>query len=1483
MQERSKFDPKRITNLHQHGCFSALDGLSRYEDIVKLAVERGQSAAAITEHGNISGIVDFYRRCKEAGIKPILGQEFYICPEERRFTDRDPEIDRRRHHITILAKNKEGYKNLCKLSSIAKIEGDYYKPRIDLPTLFKYKEGLVVMSGCAVSQLNFYVESYLGNNDNPDPNGLEKARNYLKKMKEELGEDFYVEQVWLRPTGLDNPYDKKKAEEAGKKYLSIIDRQNLMNEQTTILAKELGIKRVMTGDAHYAYPKDKESHETLLCIGTASDKDDPSRLTFVDQDLSIPSAEAMYNRAKELNDFELVESQGEIIDKVDLELTLGEYHVPKFPIPEGIIMEGKEITTESQYLRYLTFKGYKEKHYEEKWKHKKAEVIAEIKKELEVIDKMGFNGYFLIVQEYVNWARANGVLVGPGRGSAAGSVVVYLIGITSIDPMEYPDLMIFERFLNPDRYSMPDIDMDFSDRQKVEDHLVELYGRENVCAIQTVSRMRAKQAFKDVARTEKYDYVESNKVAALIPDLAGEAAKTNRLANEIVENKDLRSEISQHPELKSIFDTAITLEGTVRGFGVHAAGVIISDKPLNEYVGTYLSKDNRIVQQSDSTDVESAYGLLKMDLLGLQNLSIMDECIQSVKKNYGVDLGIPDDFPLDDKATYDMIGRGESKFTFQFNSVLMRNSAVRLYPRSIKDLALLVAVVRPGPLQFLEEIIAGKNGKRFTGKKRKVIDGKEVEYYPIETTEPKIKAIVDPTYGHVVYQEQLMNICTNCCGFTMGEADKVRKAMGKSKPSELAKYRPHFIQGFLENTDSTKELEISIFWDELLELAKYCISGDSILTPAGTNKYDHQCTVKELYEMINATSEELEKMPHHKKVRRRNMLKKKAEKGWYFKTWSMDDDKRLRPNGVTDLVYKGVQPIFRLKLKNGFTIDCTADHEIYTYDGIKKLKDLRPWDLVICKAGYENTDGKVFNENDFKQIFSKNLPRKGEKGFQKTNSHKEENYRKYSKRCRMFEASCDICGKEYSEKERFELHHIDGDHSNDRVENFLWLCNSCHKKEDYKRGRRKRGEKGLLTRPVEIESITFLKEDEVYDFTVESPSHNALVNDEIIISNCFNGSHSICYSTIGYQTAYLLTHYPEEYLAAYLNAKKDDKDTIAEVLGFCKEKGIKISTPDIEHPGLGFVPTKGKIAYGLTAIKGVGMPAERIVEKYNKDGAAKSLEEFLTSMEKKVLNTRVITALTYSGALDSLVPKEITEKETGFKEFAPRVILARNLEKIIKYRDDYLKTEQKRSKVKVSEEQASLLDYLFSGENELSDKEQKKKDSLTYPALELETSDKTLTPQEKKRTLISLLLKEKEYIGSFISYNPLNLLSQPNPDWYKDFEAASKRIREAGDQKLPYRDKVVKGIVGYLVKVRQIQTKKGQPMAFLEMELQDSSDKLHPRMIPMELTVFSENYSKIKRGIKEKFFYEMSVMPEQKEDGSGMVRAVATDIEAKDI
>lgn len=688
-----EFNPKRIVSLHNHGCFSVLDGLSRYEDIVKLAVERGQSAAAITEHGNISGIIEFYRRCKEADIKPILGQEFYICPEGRKLTDRDPELDRRRHHITILAKNNEGYKNLCKLSSIAKIQGDYYKPRIDLPTLFKHKEGLIVMSGCAVSQLNFYVESYLGNNDRPDSNGLEKARNYLKKMKEELGDDFYVEQVWLRPTGLDNPYDKKKAEEAGKEYLSIIDRQNLMNEQTTILAKELGIKRVMTGDAHYAYPKDKESHETLLCIGTMSDKNDPSRLTFVDQDLSIPSAEAMYNRAKELNDFELVESQGEIIDKVDLELTLGEYHVPKFPIPKGIIMEGKEIDTEAQYLRYLTFKGYKEKHYEEKWKHKKAEVIAEIKKELSVIDKMGFNGYFLIVQEYVNWARANGILVGPGRGSAAGSVVVYLIGITSIDPMEYPDLMIFERFLNPDRYSMPDIDMDFSDRQKVEDHLVELYGRENVCAIQTVSRMRAKQAFKDVARTEKYDYIESNKVAGLIPDLAGEAAKTNRLANEVAENKDLRSEISQHPELKSIFDTAITLEGTVRGFGVHAAGVIISDKPLNEYVGTYLSKDNRIVQQSDSTDVESAYGLLKMDLLGLQNLSIMDECIQSVKKNYGIDLGVPDDFPLDDEATYDMIGRGESKFTFQFNSVLMRNSAIRLHPRSIKDLALLAAII----------------------------------------------------------------------------------------------------------------------------------------------------------------------------------------------------------------------------------------------------------------------------------------------------------------------------------------------------------------------------------------------------------------------------------------------------------------------------------------------------------------------------------------------------------------------------------------------------------------------------------------------------------------------------------------------------------------------------------------------------------------------------------------------------------------------
>lgn len=1193
-----QFDPSRIVSLHNHTSFSLLDGLSTPSDIVNLAVERGQSAAAMTDHGNITGIAEFYHKCKDAGIKPILGEEFYICPNGRKLTDRDPQQDRRRHHITIIAKNEAGYKNLCWLSSEAKINGDYYKPRIDYPTLFAHKEGLIVLSGCIVSQLNYFVESYLGNNGEKDAEGLSKARAYLKRMKEEFGDDFYIEQVWLRPTGKVNTYDKSRAEEEGKKYKSIIDRQNEANEITKQLAKEFGIKRVMTGDAHYARPEDKESHETLICIGTASDKNDPNRLTFIDQDLSIPSAEAMYNHAKELNDLELVETQGEIIDKVTLDLKLGEQgnRVPKFPVPEGIVFEGKEIKSEADYLRYLTFEGYKKKNYAEKWKDKLDVVHAEIKKELEVIDKMGFNGYFLIVQEYCNWARANGVLVGPGRGSAAGSVVVYLIGITSIDPMEYPDLMIFERFLNPDRYSMPDIDMDFSDRQKVEDHLVELYGRDHVCAIQTISRMRAKNAFKDVARTEKFDYMESNRIANLIPDLAGEAAKTNRLSREVSENQDLKDAIEKDEtgQLAHIFDEAITLEGNVRGYGVHAAGVIISDKPLTDYIGLFTSNDKRIVQQSDSTQVEPDYGLLKMDLLGLANLTVMNECIRSIKKkNSSFPYNTPDDLPTDDKKTFELIGEGRSNFTFQFNSTLMRTAAKRLKPESIKDLALLVAVVRPGPLQFLDEIIAVKNGAKgrqviYWDEKNKVkANGPGngiVKLTPIEVSEPKIKAIVDQTYGHVVYQEQLMKICTTCCGFTMGEADKVRKAMGKSKPSELAKYRPHFIKGFLENTDSTKELEISIFWDELLELAKYC----------------------------------------------------------------------------------------------------------------------------------------------------------------------------------------------------------------------------------------------------------------------------------------FNGSHSVCYATIGYQTAYLLTHYPAEYLAAYMNIKKDDKDELGSVEAYCRDREIPITAPDLKTPGLEFTPGTNKIAYGLTSIKGVNSTAAKIVDAMSTEDAPQTLEEILSTFDKKTMNARVLTALIYSGALDSYVDKELIEKDRFKGILGARDILINNIEAIQEFRDKALKPK------KVHKKQASLLAELFPEEDHL----QLKANEIPF--------DNNL---QKKKEVLKILVKEREMLGSFITYNPLKMFTSKDQvngegktvsweslylsflkmireyrtkhpectrDGFLSRDDLKNAIKEAGKT---YKDSSLKGVVGRIVKHRETVTKKGDKMYFLQVEFlgPDTGETYQ-----FEVTAFPDAASMIKNDIKEKFFYEFS-------------------------
>ena len=1080
--------------VHMHSFFSQLDGLSPVDDMAALIKEYGMKACAITDHGNITGHASWMKACEKAGIKPIYGEEFYIVPEGESLTQKDSE-HRTRFHITVLAKNQEGYKNLCKLSSTSYLDGFYYKPRIDLETLIKRHEGLIVCSGCYASQLSYYLSN----------NKYEEAKKYVLKMKEVFKDDFYIEQVWLRPTGKVNPRDKKE----NRKPIYILQEE--VNQLSTQLAKETGVKRILTSDSHYLRTEDQEAHETLICVGTASYLDDEDRLSFCDIDESIPTPESMIEHCKD--DPEPILSQKEIMEKCNVDIVVHTPQSPHYPVPEG--------KTEIQYLREMVYQKSLEKKYE-----LTDEVKQRLTKELKDIEEIGFAGYFLVVQDYVNWAKNNGILVGPARGSAAASLVCYLLGITAVDPMKYQDLMIWERFINVNRVSMPDIDIDFSDRQKVEDYFKDRWGLQNTSAVQTIQYMRAKQAFKDTARTLKIDFQTSNKIASLIPDFAAEDGKGHKLPSVVQTVKEIQDYMKNDPAVKRAFEIAIKLEGTVRGFGVHACAVVVSSNPINECMGLALSKEGRTVTQCDPHDLEGTYGLWKMDFLGLNNLTIMKNTLDFIEKDYGKKIDLQT-LPMDDSETFDTFSRGRSKFTFQFNTSYGRECLTEFGATSVRDLAFLTSVLRPGPMSKIPEMV-------------KVAKGQIQPYYFCKEAEE----IFGSTYGFPVYQEQVMQFSRLACGFTMGEADKLRKAMGKSSPEQMKGYKDMFISGCLEHAHP------------------------------------------------------------------------------------MDGKKSINPSDVETL-----------------------------------------WDLLM-------------------------------------------EFAKYS----------------------------------------------------------------------------------------------------------FNGGHALAYSHISYWTCYLLTHYPEEYLAATMNERKDDKDLINEIIRYAREEGIKIQTPDIRYPEefCTPVPKEKKIVYGMYTVKGLGKSAEAIKQLVEENGVPKTIGEFLTLAKNYKITSNKLEALIYSGALDC---------------YAKRGILHTNKESLI----EFLRNSKKS---KVAKGQPSLFEQMG-----LSD--------TVEP-------DMSIKPEMNQQTVLTLLFKEKDYLGSFITLHPLDQYTS-NKNWIAETRESLKNTKSRFHPR-------VDGVMGIVLEARRIITKKGQPMMFLNVDCQE--------MI-VSLTLFPETFAKTTPKPEKNNIVRISFSPESYDKENKTLSAIA--------
>ncbi len=777
--------PADYVHLHNHTQFSLLDGLTKIPELVNFVVDEGMSAVGMTDHGTLSGAIEFYKAAKDKDVKPIIGIETYVAA--RKHTDKDPSKDKNRFHLILMAMNEVGYQNLMKLSTIANIDGYYYFPRIDHDLLEKYNEGIIASSAC----LGGEIGDALKNDD------YARAKETATWYKSVFGDRYYLEIQ-------DHGHPDAPAHNA---------EQKKVNDGVFKLGKELDIPVILTCDAHYLKHKDQDAHEILLCVGTGAYVADEKRMSLKDFELHVIPPKELIARWS-TDHPEVITNTKKIADRCNVELELGKILIPKFPVPEG--------ETEKTFFDRLVFQGLARRYVGKTQDEAEAlsndelkallpkEVLDRALYEMGVIDSMGFNGYFLIVQDFINWGKSRGIIFGPGRGSAAGSIVAYAVRITDLDPLKYG--LLFERFLNPDRISMPDIDVDIQDsrRDEVIEYCADKYGHDRVSNIVTFGRMFARNAVRDVARVLQVPYADADRLAKMIP--APVQGRHIPLEKSIKEDVDLKREYETNETSKTVIDYAMILEGTVRSHGVHACGVVIAPDDLVKYVPleqaqkkTTFNKEGVIATQFPMNQIEEL-GLLKMDFLGLSNLTIIKNTLRIIKKVYGGDIDISS-IPLDDEQTFKLLQRGDTTGVFQFESSGMKRYLRELKPTEFNDVIAMGALYRPGPLSagLTDSFIKRKNG-----------------HEDIAYAHPLMKNSLSTTFGVLVYQEQVMQISRDVCGFTGGEADTLRKAIGKKKIDVMNKMQVKFVEGAVNN--GVEKSVIEKFWRDLLGFADYCFN-----------------------------------------------------------------------------------------------------------------------------------------------------------------------------------------------------------------------------------------------------------------------------------------------------------------------------------------------------------------------------------------------------------------------------------------------------------------------------------------------------------------------------------------------------------------------------------------------------------------------------------------------------------------------------------
>ncbi len=775
-----------FTHLHVHTEYSLLDGACRIDRLLSRAKELGQTALAITDHGVMYGAVKFYETAKKMGIKPIIGCEVYVAARTR--FDRDGAVDREHNHLVLLAKNEKGYKNLIRLVSLGYKEGFYYKPRIDHELLTQYHEGLVCLSACLAGKVQHLLN--IG-----DYEGAKAEASWFRDL---FGDDYYLE---LQDQGL--------------------EEEVAVNRGLRRLSAELGIKMVATNDVHYIYREDSSAHDVLLCIGTKSNLSDEDRMRFANDQFYLKSEEEMREIFKAVP--EAIDNTQEIVDKCNYDFVFNEYHIPTFEIPE--IFE-----SENQYFEYLCWTGL-EHRYGSTQEYSSAKrplpegkiledmsgyaptVSQELKDRMEyeiaTIEHMGYVGYFLIVWDYVNFAKGNGIMVGPGRGSAAGSIVAYSMEITDIDPIHFQ--LIFERFLNSERVSMPDIDMDFciERRGEIIDYVKRRYGVDNVSQISTFGTLKAKAVVKDVAKVMEVPFQRSLELTKMIPDDLGIT-----LEKALEKSPDFRNAYETDPQVKAVVDTAKVLEGLARHVSTHAAGVVIAPQPVDEFV-PLVNSDTGLATQYTMTEIEHL-GLLKMDFLGLRNLTAMRDCLEMIKADTRLEIDLSA-IDYSDQEVYKLIASGNTVGIFQLESGGMTSFMKDLQPDCLEDLVAGISLYRPGPMDSIPRYVSCKKNPQ------------DIKYLT-----PELEPILAPTYGCIVYQEQVMDIVRKLGGYSYGRADLVRRAMSKKHADEMAREREFFVNGKL-NDDGTidvpgcirngisKEAANTIF-DEMTSFAAYAFN-----------------------------------------------------------------------------------------------------------------------------------------------------------------------------------------------------------------------------------------------------------------------------------------------------------------------------------------------------------------------------------------------------------------------------------------------------------------------------------------------------------------------------------------------------------------------------------------------------------------------------------------------------------------------------------